>query len=340
MTDRPIGLLAGGGRLPIIEAQGIRASGRKVACVGFTGQFDPELPDYCDHFETAGVVRLNRWLKLMRRWDVEKAIMVGYVRKTRMYQPLRIVSNLPDSRAIRLWYRVLRNDKRSQQMLAAIADELRDNGVELIDTTTFIKNHLAELGTMTKTQPTADQQADIDFAIPILARMNDLDIGQALAIKERDVIAVEAIEGTDRMIKRAGMLCRAGGWILVKGAKPSKDLRFDVPTIGVSTIRNLRYAKGSCLVITAGNVIMIDKQDVIEAADEAGIAIVGIEPVEGTKLPIETLAKYALPTEDLPDLPDDLSPNAHALDQEHDDDQDASDDDEHIADSEPHPSTK
>ncbi|QDU72587.1 LpxI family protein [Mucisphaera calidilacus] len=293
MEDRPIGLLAGGGRLPIIEAEGIRAMGRKVACVGFTGQYDPALPELCDYFETAGIVRINRWLKLMKRWDVEQAVMVGYVRKTRMYQPLRIVQNLPDSRAIRLWYRVLRNDKRSQLMLRVLADELHDNGVDLIDTTAFIKRHIAELGVMTRTQPTAEQQADIDFAAPILARMNDLDIGQALAIKERDVIAVEAIEGTDRMIKRAGILCKAGGWTLIKGTKPTKDLRFDVPTVGVSTINNMKSSKAACLVITAGNVIMIDKEDVLAAADAAGICIVGIEPVEGTELPMETLAKYA-----------------------------------------------
>ncbi|WP_428387310.1 LpxI family protein [Mucisphaera sp.] len=310
MEDPPIGLLAGGGRLPIIEAQGIRAAGRKVACVGFTGQYDKDLPDYCDHFETAGIVRLNRWLKLMHRWNVQQAIMVGYVRKTRMYQPLRIVSNLPDSRAIRLWYRVLRNDKRSQQMLGAIADDLRQDGVELIDTTAFIKDHLAELGVMTKTQPSSEQQLDIEFASPILARMNDLDIGQAIAIKERDVIAVEAIEGTDKMIKRAGELCRAGGWTLIKGAKPSKDLRFDVPTIGLSTIENLKAAKASCLVLTAHNVIMIDKQDVIDAADAANIVIVGIEPVEDSGLPIETLAKYAIPAEPLPDIPEELTPTA------------------------------
>ncbi len=204
-------------------------------------------------------------------------MMVGVVQKTRMYDPLVAVRSLPDLRAIRLWYRVLRHDRRSQTLLTALADELSSNGIELIDTTRYIPQHMATPGVLTRRQPTAQQSADIAFGWPILMRMNDLDIGQAIAVKDRDVIAVEAIEGTDGMIRRAGGLCKSGGWVLVKGPRPDKDRRFDVPTVGVKTIEAIKAAGGSCLAVAAGSVILAEKEKVLAAADEAGIAIVGME---------------------------------------------------------------
>ncbi|HEX7010552.1 MAG TPA: UDP-2,3-diacylglucosamine diphosphatase LpxI [Phycisphaeraceae bacterium] len=272
----PVGLIAGEGQLPILEAQGIRAAGHPVACVGLSDQYVPELPAHCDYFAEAGIIRIGRWVRLLRRWGARQAVLIGRVRKAKMYQPLRVIRQMPDWRAARLWYRVLRHDRRSQALLAAVADELARNGIELIDTTRYIPEHLAVEGVMTRCQPTPRQWEDIHFAWPILMRMNDLDIGQAIAVKDRDVIAVEAMEGTDEMIQRAGQLCRQGGWILVKGAREDKDLRFDVPTVGLATIENLRRAGGSCLVLAAGRVILAQRPSVLEAADRAGIAVVGI----------------------------------------------------------------
>ena len=277
MDDRPIGLIAGGGRLPVLEAQGIRAANRRVVCVTIGDQHDRDLPGLCDGFAHAGIARPGRWVKLLKRWGAQQAVMVGVVKKTRMYDPIRIVRSLPDLRAIRLWYRVLRHDRRSQTMLTALADELLSNGVELIDTTRYIPQHMATHGVLTRCQPTAQQMADITFGWPILMRMNDLDIGQAIAVKDRDVIAVEAIEGTDQMIRRAGDLCKSGGWVLVKGPKPDKDRRFDVPTVGVQTIQTLKASGGSCLAVAAGSVILAEKEKVIAAADQAGIAVVGVQ---------------------------------------------------------------
>ena len=277
MSDAPVGLIAGQGKLPVLMAAGIRAAGRPVACVGLADQYDAELPGWCDRFATAGVVRLGRWLRLLHRWHVREAVLIGTVHKARMYEPGRLWRQLPDWRAGRLWYHVLRHDRRSQTLLHAVADELERNGVELIDTTRYIPDQLAEAGVMTRRAPSSAQRDDIAFARPILSRLNELDIGQALAVKERDVIAVEAIEGTDAMIERAGTLCRSGGWVLVKGAGPSKDLRFDVPTVGQRTIENLHQAGGHCLAVTAGRVILADKPKVIETADRLGVSIVGME---------------------------------------------------------------
>ena len=276
MDDRPIGLIAGAGRLPVLEAEGIRAAGRRVVCLALGDQYDKDLPGLCDGFAVVGVARPGRWSKRLRGWGAKQAVMVGVVKKTRMYDPAGFLRAIPDLRAIRLWYRVLRHDRRSQTVLGALADDLMTTGIELIDTTQYIPEHMATPGTLAGQQPSAKQLADIEFGWPILMRMNDLDIGQAIAVRDRDVIAVEAIEGTDRMIKRAGELCRSGGWVLIKGPKPDKDRRFDVPTVGVQTIENLKAAGGSCLAVAAGAVILAEKPKVIEAANAAGIALVGV----------------------------------------------------------------
>ena len=150
-----------------------------------------------------------------------EAVMVGRVAKTRMHDPFRLIRELPDWRAALLWYRHLRHDRRDQAVLAAVIDELDRGGIRLMDSTTYIPDQLASTGVMGTVHPTAQQQADIAFAWPLLSQTSQLDIGQSMAVRERDVIAVEAVEGTDRMIKRAGELCRAKGWSLLKTSRPT-----------------------------------------------------------------------------------------------------------------------
>ncbi|MBI1370931.1 MAG: DUF1009 domain-containing protein [Planctomycetes bacterium] len=274
--NEPIGLIAGQGRLPVLTATGMRSAGRRVVCVGLRDQFDVALPPLCDDFSTAGIIQIGRWIRLLKRAQVREAVMVGRVKKVRMYDPLHMFRQLPDWRAAKLWFGKLRHDKRNDAILSAVADELAAEGIALIDSTKFIPQELAAPGTMTRREPTADQRADIDFALPIVARMGDLDIGQSIAVRDREIIAVEAIEGTDRMIERAGQLCKRGGWTLVKIAKPQQDMRFDVPTIGLNTIANLAKNGATCLAVEAGKVILLDKPQLLEAADKAGIAILGV----------------------------------------------------------------
>jgi DUF1009 family protein len=281
MEDRPIGLIAGSGRLPVLEAMGMRAANRRVVGVSLGGGHDPDLPGLCDRFKHVGVLRMGSWARVLRRWGAHEAVMIGGVSKTIMYDPVGLVMSLPDWRTIRLWYRVLRHDRRSQTMLTAVAEDILGKGIEMIDTTRYIQEHMAEAGVLTRRQPSAGQMKDIAFGWPVLMRMNDLDIGQAIAVKDRDVIAVEAIEGTDRMIERAGGLCKSGGWLLLKGPRPDKDRRFDMPTVGVQTIESLKAAGGSCLAVAAGSVILADKPKVIEAADASGISVIGVEHASG-----------------------------------------------------------
>lgn len=275
----PIGLIAGQGRLPLLVAEGMRAAGRRVCCVGLRDQFDAALPELCDAFATAGVVQIGRWVRLLRRQGVDRAVMVGRVAKLRMHDPLKLFRQLPDWRAINLWYRRLRHDRRTGVLLTALADELNQCGVQLIDSTTYIPDHLATPGVMGQIVPTEAQRADIEFGWPLLTDVAELDIGQAIAVRDRDVIAVEAVEGTDVMIDRAGALCRARGWTLLKTAGSNHDMRADVPVIGVATIERLAGHRGGCIGLGVGRVILVDKPRVLAAADRAGIAVVGVEPI-------------------------------------------------------------
>ena len=273
----PIGLLAAGGRLPVAGAQGIRAAGRRVCCIGLRGQYEDDLPGYCDAFHKAGLIQLGRWLRLMRKAGCREAIMLGKVDKLRMYDPFLWFRFIPDLRGAKVWFVSTAHDKRADSMLGSVANEFAQDGITMIDSTKYIPELLADPGAMTRTRPSAGQQADIDFGLPIVRGVGGLDIGQAIAVADRDVIAVEAIEGTDAMIERAGRLCRRGKWTLIKVAKPEQDMRFDVPTVGLKTIENLKAAGATCLAVEAGKTILLDKPQFIEAADKAGIAVVGVK---------------------------------------------------------------
>lgn len=277
LPPAPIGLIAAGGRLPIIIANGLRAAGHPVHALGLANQYDALLPDLCTSFQRVGLLRVARWGKALRKLEVRHAIMVGRVDKAKlMHNPLTVVRYIPDWQTAKVWYTRLRHDRRSHAVLAAIAEELGRNGVHLIDSTAPITDSLAEPGVMTQRQPTAEQRADIAFAWPLLVQTLRMDIGQAVAVRHRDIIAVEAVEGTDRMVERTGDLCRNSSWTLCKGARAGHDRRSDVPTIGTRTIETLYKAGGRCLALAAGDVIMVDKAEVLDLADRLGIAIVGV----------------------------------------------------------------
>lgn len=274
-----IGLIAGGGRLPIIVAEGLLRAGHPVHGLGLSRQYEAELPPLCSSFRDIGLLRVGSWGRALRRLGVRHAIMVGKVDKAKlMHDPLKLIRNLPDLRTIIGWYRHLRHDRRSHAVLAAIAEELDRSGVQLLDSTVPIGGHMSSPGQMTTKPPSAEQRGDIEFGWPLLAELLRLDIGQALAVRDRDVLAVEAVEGTDRMIDRVGEICKSTGWTLCKGARAGHDRRSDVPTVGVTTIRKLHERGGRCLALAAGDVIMVDKPEVIALADQLGISIVGVTP--------------------------------------------------------------
>ena len=286
--SEPLGIIAGKGRLPVVIAEGMRAQGHEVCGVGLYGHYDPELPGLCDHFAVAGVLQIGRWLKLCKRFGAAQAVLVGTVEKSRMHDPLRLFRQIPDWRTMDIWYRRIRHDKRSSMLLRTIAEEMQRSGVELIDSTKHIPDHLALEGVMTRTR--VPYPTDITFGWSILRKSVELEIGQAITVRERDVIAVEAVEGTDRLIERTTDLCPRGGWALLKTASENHDMRTDVPTIGLNTISMLKKHGAKCLAVGAGRVIIIDRNLVIDAADRAGIAIVGIGP-DGPEAALERTAR-------------------------------------------------
>ena len=270
---RPLGVIAGAGRFPFLVADGARQAGRPVVVIGLRGLTDPALRDHADRFHWSGVVRLGQWTRLLRRAGAREAIMAGSVRKSEMYGRFRMLRYLPDWTSIRLWFFEVA-DRRNDTILRAVADHLQRRGITLTSSIQYCRDHLPGPGVLTRRQPTRAQWLDIEFGWPIAREMGRLDIGQSIAVKEREVIAVEAIEGTDRMIERAGQLCASGGWTLIKVAKPDQDPRFDVPTVGPETIGNLHRHGGKALVFEAGKTLVIDRPELIRQADELGIVVV------------------------------------------------------------------
>jgi len=280
-TRNVLGLIAGEGRLPFLVASGAKEAGLKVVCVGLAGSVQRSLVDEVEVFYEVAIARPGGWIRRFRRHGVSRTVMVGRVAKGRIFTPWRIMRYLPDWRAFRIWYwRLRRKPKQNDMVLSALADELASAGIVLENSTMYCKEHLATAGLMTKNQPSASVKDDIEFGWPIVKKLGELDIGQAIAVKEREVIAVEAIEGTARMIERAGQYCKSGGWTLIKASKPNQDERFDVPCVGPDTIRSLVANRARCLVLEADRTIIIDKPETIKLADELGIAVLGIRVSE------------------------------------------------------------
>ncbi len=283
-TAQPVGLIAGLGRMPFLVADGMRRAGRPVVVLGLRGFADPTLADHADEFRWIRLTRLSGWIRRFRKFSVSEAVMIGGVTKRKMYLPRRLLLMPPDLRTMKIWYHTLRSDKRDNSVLSAVAEELSSEGIELVSSVEYCTEHLADEGLMTRTRVSSASEADVEFGWQIARASADLDIGQAIAVKERDIIAVEAMEGTDAMIRRAGRLCRVKGWTLIKVARPNQDMRFDVPTVGPDTIRRLKDARCTCLVIEAGRTIIVDKPQTLELADELGIAVIGKLPQDADKL--------------------------------------------------------
>jgi DUF1009 family protein len=274
----PLGLIAGEGVFPLLVARGARAAGRRVICCAFAGHAWPELRRECDRFEWVGITRLGKWIKVLREAGCGEAIMVGRVDKTPIYDRWRFVRYIPDLTTARMFWNILRGDKRPGTILKALVDRLALSGIQLIDSTTYCPDHLVTPGVLTRRTPTDAQWADIRVGWEICQTISRLDIGQSIAVLDHDVIAVEALEGTNAMIERAGRLCRVGGWVMIKVSNTKQDMRVDVPTIGTTTIEKLAAARASCVVLEPGKTVMLEKPKVIELADRYKIAVVGYHP--------------------------------------------------------------
>jgi DUF1009 family protein len=277
-SSTPLGLIAGEGIFPVLVARGAHAAGRKVVAAAFGGFAWPELRTEVDVFKWVGLVRIGQWIRILRTEGCDEAILVGRVAKANIYDRWRLVRYIPDLRTIGIWYHILRKDKSDQAVLGALDRELASEGIQLIDQTTYCTEHLATPGVMTRTAPTEKQWDDIRFGWNVCQTISRLDIGQSIAVVDKNILAVEAVEGTNAMIERAGHLCKVGNWALIKVSNFRQDMRLDVPTVGTTTIEKLHANRASVLVLEPGKTIMLEKPKVLELAERYRISIVGYEP--------------------------------------------------------------
>ncbi len=261
--QQPIGLLAGWGKFPFAVAEALRDAGHRVAGVGIYDHADPSLAQLCDHFDWIGIGGIGKAIRHFRRWGVQQATMAGKVHKVLLYQPGWWLKHRPDWKTIRAFSPQLifgSGDRRDDTLLHTVVQAFARDGITFEPATDFAPELLVEAGHIAGKRLTSKQQSDVEFGWKIAKSMGGLDIGQSVCIKDQTVIAVEAIEGTDLCIQRAGQLCKGGGFTLVKVAKPQQDMRFDVPTVGTKTLETMSAAGGSVLAIEADRTILLERE--------------------------------------------------------------------------------
>ena len=266
-----IGIIAGNGRFPFLALQGARALGHDVTVVAIKEEAFLELEDATRetgadlHWISLG--QLGRCIKLLKAAGVSRAVMAGQVKHVRIFSGL-----IPDLTLLSVLRRL--KSRNTDALISAVADVLRDEGIELLDSTAFLSPLLAREGVLSARVPSEEETNDFDFGYRMADTIAGLDIGQTIAVKDRAVVAVEAMEGTDEVIARAGKLAGPGVRI-VKVAKPNQDMRFDVPVVGLATITAMRRSGASALTVDAGRTLVLDGEGVFASANEASIAIVG-----------------------------------------------------------------
>ena len=263
-----LGIIAGGGDFPILCAKAAQKKGIKVVAVAHKGETSKELENYTNHIKWIYLGQLNKLIKTLKKHKVGHAIFAGTIKKKRIFFDVR-----PDTRALLLW-KSLKN-RLDDNILRALADELEKENIKVIPSTIFLDELLTKEGVLTKLSPTKEQLEDIRFGWEIAKEIGRLDIGQCIVVKDKTVIAVEAIEGTDATIKRIGELGIADT-IVIKICKPSQDTRFDLPATGPQTIKNMAKVNAKILALEANKSLMFNKEEMIKLANNYGIVIIGI----------------------------------------------------------------
>jgi UDP-2,3-diacylglucosamine hydrolase len=268
-----LGLIAGNGRFPFLVLDAARSMGHEVTVVAIREEASKDLeaaaattgPPASVHWISLG--QLGGWLKIFNQAGVTRAVMAGQVKHTKIFGGI-----VPDMTALSVLTRL--KSRNTDAIIAAVADVMRDHGVELIDSTALLQPMLASEGVMGQRGPTADEQKNLEFGYRMADAIAGLDIGQTIAVKHQAVVAVEAMEGTDETIARAGHLA-GPGVVIVKVAKPGQDMRFDVPVVGLATIQAMRHAGATLISLDAGRTLMFERATLLTSADEAGIAVIG-----------------------------------------------------------------
>lgn len=286
-ASRRVGLLAGWGRFPIVVAEALKREGYYVSCLGVVGHADPVLKEICDDFTWQGLAKLGFALRYFRKRGIHDATMAGKFHKVVLYQPWVWFRHLPDWQTIKTFYPYFvghRKDRKDDTLLGVIVDAFAAEQIRFGPATDYAPELLVKEGQLSGRALTAAQQADIDFGWQMAKEMGRLDVGQSVCIKERAVLAVEAIEGTDECIRRAGELCRKGDFTVVKVAKPRQDMRFDVPTVGLWTLETMVAAGARILAIEAGRTILLDEAEFLAYANRHKLTVVALPSAEAAEI--------------------------------------------------------
>jgi DUF1009 family protein len=266
-----LGLIAGNGRFPFLVLDAARAQGHDVTVIATKEEAFRELDEAARTAAAAihwiSIGQLGTCIRLLKEGGVTHAVMAGQVKHTKIFGGI-----VPDFTFMSVLAKL--PFRSTDGLIGAVAGVLRDNGIELIDSTALLQPLVAAAGVLTSRAPGEDEQQDFEFGYRMADTIAGLDIGQTIAVKHRAVVAVEAMEGTDAVIARAGELAGRGVRI-VKVAKPDQDMRFDVPVVGLATIQAMRAAGATALSLDAGKTLMFEKDALLAAANEAGIAVVG-----------------------------------------------------------------
>jgi DUF1009 family protein len=260
------GLIAGNGKFPFLVLEGARRAGAEVAVAAIREEADPEIEKVAGRVAWVGVGQLGKMIRFFKREGVEQAIMAGQVRHVQLFS-----GALPDVRMLKMLLSLPR--RNTDALIGGVAAELAREGIELIDSTYFLKDQLPAEGVLTKRSPTAAEGADIEYGLEVAREIARLDLGQTIVVRARACVAVEAMEGTDETVRRAGRLAR-GRLTVVKVAKPNQDMRFDVPAVGLPTVETMVEAGATCLCLTAGKTLMFDREEMLGFADRHRIAVI------------------------------------------------------------------
>ncbi len=267
--QKRIGLIAGSGRFPILWAESARRRGIKIICFAIRGNTSSSIRRYVDELLWFEVREFSRLLSAIRKYDLRQMVMAGQINPFTIFDPRIFL----DVEIKELLEKI--KDRRADTVFTAIINRIEQEGVEFISSTSFMDEYIPRVGTLSALSPQEDEWMDIYFGRDIAKQMGQLDIGQTVVVKDRTVLAVEAFEGTNRCIMRGGAL--ASGAVVVKMSKPYQDLRFDVPVVGINTLKVMLMARATVLAIEAGRTIILDRARFLRSADRFGIKVAAVQ---------------------------------------------------------------
>ena len=265
---KKLGLIAGNGRFPLIFAQAAKCAGLSVIAVAHRGETDSAIEAVADKVTWVYVGQLGKIIRTFQRFGVSEAVMAGGIRKVKLFGNFR-----PDLRGARFLAGL--KSREDDALLRGIANELESDGIRVVESTLCVPQIISAQGVLTKRAPAEEEWQDIKLGFTIAKEVGRLGIGQTVIVKKQVVLAVEAVEGTDAAIRRAGALAKAG-CVVVKVSKPQQDLRFDVPAVGIETINRMHEVRAAVLAVEAGKTILLEKDELLRQADQYGMAVVGV----------------------------------------------------------------